>query len=294
MRTTLLFLMALLLVLGSCTDGGSQSGESNWRTGSEGIKMNFVSNSPPAEVLNGQEVNVIVEYTNKGAQDLYNAFFYLTGYDSTILPFTMTDSPSLPLYGKSAFNPDGSYSDFVGWRATANPPSDVDSLQQDILVTACYSYSTIANPEICIDPKKYEYTDTASCSFDVRNLGSSQGGPIAVSAVKSKTTSDKIILEIHFENKGGGISFTQGLDNCHVNLEIKNSNTFNVQSVSLSGGRSFICKPGNPIRLTNGKGFIICEMPISGNSYYVSPLMIHLQYNYRQSISKQITVVNIG
>ena len=294
MKTKLAFLTLFMIFITSCSLAGEQSDSTSWRTGTEGIRMSFVSNSPPSEALSGQEINVMVQYTNRGAQDLNNIRFYLTGYDSSILPFSLVDSPNLPLLGKSSFNPEGSYSDFVSWSAFVNPPSNIDSFQQDILVTACYQYSTIANPEICIDPQKFEYTDSPSCNFDVRNLGSSQGGPIAVTNIKAKTTKDKILLEIYFENKGSGISFIQGIDNCHVNLQRKDIDTVNVQSVTLSGGRSFTCKPDNPVRMTNGKGFIICERPMSGNSYYVSPLTVTLTYNYRQSISKQMTVVNVG
>jgi hypothetical protein len=288
-----MLLLVLILLVSACTDSGSSS-STKWRTGTDGIVMNFVDNSPPSQVIGAQQVHVIVEYYNRGAHELTDARFYLTGYDPNILGFSQTGSPRLPLPGKSIYNPQGSYMDAISWTATVNSPQRVDSFVQDLTVTACYKYQTIASPEICVDPQKFDYTAATKCGFTVRNLGSSQGGPVAVTDVKQKSTNNRILLEITIENKGRGTPFTGQTDRCHTALQYSNINTVYVQSVSLGGNRNFHCLPGNQVRLNNGRGFVVCETPMPGGTYFVSPLVITLDYGYRQSMSRSLTVVNVN
>lgn len=295
MKTYTLFLLVLLTLITSCTVGQDTGAtDTQWRTGTQGLVMNFVPDNPPSEVLSNQEVNVMVEVTNKGAHDVNSINFYVTGYDSSILPLSQVDSPRLPLLGKSAFNPEGSIVDFVRWSATVNAPPEVDSFEQRIAVTACYNYQTIANPEICIDPQKYSYTATSKCPFDIRNLGGGQGGPIAVSSIRQKTTNNRVFLEIHIANAGSGIPFTGSIGNCHTSLDLSQIDSLNSVSVRTQTQGTYTCRPAQVI-LHNGKGFIVCDAGVpSGESYFVTPLIITLDYGYRQTASKTMTVVNIG
>ena len=171
---------------------------------------------------------------------------------------------------------------------------EVDSFKQELSATACYTYQTIATPSICIDPKKYDLVSSDGCSFDVQDLGSSQGGPIAVTSIEQKTTGDRVYLEIHFENKGSGISFSSSsLNNCYNSISIDDADT--ISSIKVyTPSTSFSCKPEGRVRMTNKKGYVICEAPISGKTYFVTPLNVVLNYKYRESISKTITVVNIN
>ena len=296
----LLVSMLLLLVFGCSDNQGGSGGSTNtkWRTGTDGIIMSFAQDSPPSEVVSTQQVNVIVEYSNKGAFDVDNLVFYLSGYDNTIFSFgrPVMEERAPRITGKSQFYPEGSQLGFINWRAEVNTPQTADSFTQDLTVTSCYSYQTIANPSICIDPKKYDYVVAGRCKFDVSDLGSSQGGPIAVTSIKQKTTNNRVYLEIYFENKGSGVPFSPsiGVTNCYNSITLNDKDTVRVSQVYLPGGRSFTCNPNTNIRLTNNRGFVICELPISGESYYVTALTVVIDYNYRQSMTKSLKVVNVG
>ncbi len=285
-----------LLILASCTnDTGSSSGKNtNWRTGTDGIKINFMADNPPSEVFSNQELSVIVEYSNKGAYDVNNLRVYLMGYDKSILfgsPVQSTNS--IAIEGKNQYATQGSQTSYISWKTRVNSPQQVDSFKQDLTATACYHYQTIATPTICVDPKKGSLVSSNSCKFTVQDLGSNQGGPIAVTSVTQKTTDTKVYLEIVFENKGGGTVFSSSSsDNCYNNIDIRDIDTLNWIKVSTPSS-SFVCKPEGKLRLTNGKGFAICEGGLSGQSYFVTPLNIVLDYNYRQSISKTISIVNL-
>jgi hypothetical protein len=295
MRKIMLFLIIVFVVTSCNTDTSSSGTAADWRSGSQGLLMNFVADNPPSEILSGQEVSVMVDVTNKGATDIDagNIEFYLTGFDPNILDLRQVAEPRYPLYGKSAFNPEGSLTQYVRWTASANVPSGIDSFGQQITITACYNYETVASPEICVDPQKFAYTATSKCPFNIKDLGKGgQGGPIVVNSIEQKTTSDRIFLEIHLENKGGGTSFTTGISNCHTNLQLSDVDTVNVRSVHMPN-KQFSCRPANPVRLTNGKGFVVCEAGLSGSTYFVTPLIVELQYNYRKAVTRSVNIVNI-
>ncbi len=292
-------LLVLILIISSCTTTDTNSdNKNNWRSGTDGIRFNFMPDQPSSEVLSSQELGVIVEYTNKGASTANNMIFYLSGYDSNILRFASSSKSVGSLDGKDQYNTQGSQTEFVNWKTGISIPSEVDSFKQDITVTACYHYQTIANPNVCIDPNRYELVSSSKCKYDIEGLGSSQGGPIAVTSIKQKTTNDKVYLEIYFENKGNGNSFSpdlQSTNNCHTSIGINEIDTLEVEEVSMSSGSTrFSCKPTGTIRLTSGRGYIICEAPLRGDLAYTTPLKVVLDYNYRQSISKTVTIVNMG
>ena len=300
-----LIIITLLAFLSSCTGGngsGNSNSNDNFRSGSEGLKFSFVADNPPSEVLSTQELSVMTEFSNKGATNINpgGIIFYLTGYDSTILFGSQVQAMKLGelLEGKSQFNTQGSQSAFGKWVTRPNTKNlpRIDSFKQDLTLTACYRYSTIANPEVCVDPEKYDVAQAGKCNFEVRNLGGNQGAPITVSQVKLRTTSDTAYFEIHFQNSGKGLAYlpSKGLDNCYTSLGVQDLNMIELKKVSLSGvDFTNSCKPSRQIRLQNGKGFIACERPISG-SYFTGVLDIELNYNYRESISKQITIVNLN
>ena len=234
-----------------------------------------------------------------GAND---AKFYLTGYDPAILfggdPSKEADSEIGAMGGKNQYNTEGSQAAYVKWKTDVDLRGvpDVDSFNQDLTLTACYKYVTKANPLVCLDPLEYELVSAGECNFDVQDLGTSQGAPIAVSNINLKTTGKKAYFEIHFQNKGKGIPFlpSKSLNNCFNSLSLSDINMIKLKTISVSG-KPFTsnCQPSNEIRLINGKGFAVCEMEIAAESYYKGVMEIEIEYNYRDTLSKSITVINV-
>jgi hypothetical protein len=297
MRKALFFI--ILLFLAACETGNTNQGTKNidWRTGTDGIVMSYFQDNPPSEVLSRSKVPVIVRYSNKGAYNVNDLNFYLSGYDTQILSFSAkSQTYGIDIGGKDQYNTAGSQEAFASWeapRANMNNLASVDNFKQTITVTACYTYETIATPTICVDPNKYE-TMTTRCTFDVKDLGSSQGAPIAVTSVKQRTTDDEIYLEISFENKGKGTPFLPNTNQCQ-NLDYTEVNKIKLQKVSFSNGVTFReCKPSE-IRLENNKGYAICSTGLpSRSSFYETPLLIQLRYKYRENLAnKEITIVNV-
>src|SRR3989344_2765538 len=290
MRKELIVLSCLLVFLSACVIDSGSTNQQNWRSGTQGIVMSFVQNSPPSEVVSRSNVVVVLEYSNKGAATT-SPTFYLGGFDSNILPFGNTRVSPGSIGGKDQYNIAGSQPGFLKWETGINLGSlrEVDSFKQYLSVTACYPYQTLASPIICVDPQKYEYIAPARCDFDVKELGSRQGGPMAVTEVKQKATTNEIFLEIHVENKGSGTPYLQG--DC-LTLGYEQVDQVSLAEVTMSG-RKFSCSPST-IRLVNGKGYAICSLGINVDSYYETPLTIRLNYNYRDTLPrKEITIINV-
>ncbi len=293
-----LFTIILIVFLTGCVGviQQEQSTQDNWRTGTQGVVMNFVAGNPPSEVVSTSDVLVYVEYSNKGASDATNLKFHLTGFDDSILTALKNEgkpAPPSPLQGKTRFNPEGSQEHIIKWESgiNMNSLSETDSFKQSFIVTACYGYRTEAYPQICIDPTQFEVIGPSECDYSVRDLGTSQGAPIVVSKVEKKMSTNKIFLEIEFQNKGNGNPYEGG--NC-LNLGYDNIDRIYVESV---GGNDFSCNP-RTVRLVNNKGFTICEstgnfkMPSSVSEIQVP---IKISYNYRESLpKKEITIVNVN
>ncbi|MFH2020810.1 MAG: hypothetical protein ABIJ34_05315 [archaeon] len=286
-----IYLLILILFLSSCATDNSSS-KTNWRTGTQGIVMSYMSDNPPSEIVSKSKVNVMVKYSNKGATST-SPTFYLTGYDSSILAFSGPSKSVGNIYGKDQYNPEGSQEGFVEWNTGINMASleQVDSFKQSLSVTACYSYQTYATPSICIDPNKYEYIGPSRCDYDIKDLGDSQGAPIAITQVKQKSAGDDIYLELHFANKGSGTPFVSG--DC-MKLGYDEVNIIKLSEVSISG-KKFDCTPTD-IRLISNSGFAVCSQTLANkDSSYDAIISIKLDYKYRESLpKKEITIVNVN
>lgn len=304
MKKEYFILITLLLFINACVDSGSSSGPSNvkWRTGTDGVRMNFVSENPPREILSTQELSVMVEYSNKGAFDIpgSGAKFYLTGYDPSIFfNSPIQEYSSGAIGGKNQFNTEGSQTAYAHWTTPVklNKDHKVDSFTTSLAVTSCYKYRTQALPTVCVDPQKYDLVVATRCSYSVKDLGGSQGAPIAVTDIKKRTTKDTVSFEITIQNKGQGLPFVKdSLNNCHNSLGLKDINLVKVSKVSLSG-KDFTdrCQPSTTIRLDDsGKGIFFCDRPLSETSFFNGLMEIVLDYSYRDTLTTDVTIINLN
>lgn len=299
-KPEVLVALVTLLILSGCASSNNNSGSQNinWRTGTEGITMSFVADNPPSEVLSRSALPVIVKFSNKGAFDVTDLSFYIGGYDPTILPFAAKSQTSgIRMGGKNQYNTLGTEESFVQWTAPAinlNNLRGIDNFKQAISVTACYSYVTLANPTICIDSAKYDTVSPNKCTFDIKDLGSSQGAPIAVTSIKQKMSDQEIYLEIQVANSGKGTPFLPEVGNC-MNLGYTDVNKVRLSKVAFSNGQTFTCNP-EIIRLENNRGFAVCTGKLPSRSSFVqTPLLVQLYYKYRDSLpTREVTIVNVN
>ena len=317
----LLVLIALLPILSSCDDdrGGSYR-DINFYTGSVGLEMRFLEGMPPHEIYVGdQGIGVTLEIYNKGTQyigttganNVGDGMIRLSGFDTNYFNPTPVDGAyNFQAEGKSEYNPFGeiyTIKEFVN----ANPvtlSTGVSSLSQTIKATACYPYRTKSAEKICIDSDVRNLIKDKACQVhDVTTNG--QGAPISITRIEEDIISGgsghgDVIFKIYFSNTGGGdiyydgVSLGSSVGLCDQNnLNYNHMNVIKLNHIRLGEGSDFVasCSPTTK-RLTGNQGYIMCKCEgcVDPNlQAYETVLYTELEYGYRQSIQKNIKIVQI-
>lgn len=302
-------LVMALLFITSCGYIGGNSRENaneNYRSGSQGLVINFMPNMPPSRVYDNEKLTVAVEVRNRGATDIQSSSsrLYLAGFDNSLISGVSTAGNNIgTLEGKSMYNSEGGYTNviFDGYIGSIGS-RNIDEYNPTLQVTACYRYETIADPMVCIDMDPFSPTNQEKiCNANtVQNLGGSQGAPVAVSSVQTEPSKGKMRFKIYVSNVGGGLVFKDGynyLNRCNPynaqGLEFNDIDMVRVEEVKVAGTSILpSCKPlENGYLRLKGAGYIICEYSGATGPAYTTPLTIKVSYGYRNSITKPIQIV---
>lgn len=302
--------LVIVLLLTACTPG-SRSREGppsahSYRTGSEGLRMTIPVNTPPPQVFDYQELNVLVELENRGAYTIPGDGqdrVYLSGFDNTIITNIPVNGIDIPeLEGVSYYGPGST--DVVTFQGILQSGYLKNPYPTRLMVTACYAYETVAEAAVCIDPDPFTTSAVAkACVARPVSLGT-QGAPVAVQRVDVEPGPGRTRFAIQIANAyGGGEPFrpgTEQLDKCSpysgVGLDFRDINHVEVVDVSING-QSILssCKPlvdSRYIRLDRGGGTLYCDLHnLGGTNAYTTPLQVTLRYGYRQNTYRDVTIV---
>ena len=286
--------------------------------GYTGLEMSFMSNLPPDKIYDSTPLDIMLELQNTGVYDLTGRCqLYLHGYDENIIPGLLTTEQCGDLEPKTQYNPEGGRDTQEFYTTNIYLPEKVDSLEQSFIITACYRYQTVANPVVCIDPRLYEPVPIErACTVKDVTLSGGQGAPVSVDKVEVQMMKGKVLFKIHISNKGAATtgttifgkkevtetgrrgtvlsSHSSVVDDCPFHLD---PNDYYVVDywVDMTGGSLIKCSPeidgDYRIRLVDNKGTIYCYFNIYGESAYTTPLNIQLDYNYMESVSKQVEII---
>jgi hypothetical protein len=309
-------LFVFILLIGSIVLGGCNYLSSNptkreelnedYRVGVKGLVISFPSNYPPAQLYDDEPFNVIVEVHNQGAKNIKagsNSKIYLSGFDDGIIHGIENNGKIVgDLEGKSLYNLEGDKTS-VEFKGTISSLSARGMSRYDfnLMATACFAYNTIYEGSVCIDSDPFSRTSRNKPCTPVNPSAGSQGAPIAVSNIVLEAQPKKTRFKIYVENVGEGTVFRPGyeyLEKCSPansqGLEYGDTDYVLVKSVKVSDlDITGTCKPlrNSLMKLDDGRGYIICEMPTAGPAY-TAPLRIDLEYGYRDSISKNIEIIS--
>src|SRR3989338_5846870 len=163
-------ILVLMIFLVSC---GSQQGDQpqvqEFRSGTQGLTINFGLNLPPSRLFDTEAFHTLIEVENQGAFDVGGPGdkVYLSGFDPTIIQGINSNGEQIPrIEGKSQFVPQGEF-DTISFEGRLRPLHDrqIDKYSTTILATGCYNYETVATANVCLDPDPYSRTKIgrASC-----------------------------------------------------------------------------------------------------------------------------------
>ena len=266
----LVILIVLLLVLTSCNGGPSeQRGQEDFHKGTQGIVFNFLNNAPPLRVYEGDDLDISIEVKNRGAYPEGKSLrgkLELSGFDPSSIRGNWDGGNNIPtnLEGKSQYNPEGGYSVMTYKSRGVHVPFDADYYEPNILVHSCYDYKTTADAIVCVDPDPFEVVEERKvCNIHDVSLGGGQGAPIAVTKIEEEVGSDQIYFRIHISNVGGGsVMLPKSYNDCPFDIEFDELDKV-VAKAKLPYDASPDCSPkgtaSDPIRLTNGNGYIFCK-----------------------------------
>lgn len=303
-----MILVACVFMHGCAFSASQRPGPIDYRTGSEGLSVRFVTNNPPYQLYDDEEVHVILEVWNRGAHEVSSeSKVYLSGFDkSIVLGMATSGQPLTKLEGKTQYNPTGTYTNVEFQGDLQNlAVKNIDRLAQTFLATICYEYETLASGTICLDPDPFSRSATEKiCTPGPVSLGT-QGAPVAVSSVDVEPLKGKARFRINIANVGGGLLFRPGsqyLGQCNpyssTGLGYKDVDYVRIDDVKVgSTSIKSSCKPVsdvNYVRLDNGAASIYCELTTLTGPVVQSPIMVSLAYGYRTSASTNIEIIATG
>ncbi|MFT4303234.1 MAG: hypothetical protein ACMXYG_01600 [Candidatus Woesearchaeota archaeon] len=296
-------LIAIFLLISGCGSGPSTGLSSQYRTGTQGLELQFTTNSPPYIVYAedgafpvGVEIKNLGVYPGEGDGTL-NAMLYYFGFDRDIIR-GLTNEPVVfqELEAKTRYNPQGGFT-VVSSEAEMDPAffrdTRLDSYSANIQAVLCYPYKTFASIDVCVDPNPNRASSLDSCRPGLVS-GGSQGAPIAVSSVESISQREKARFVVTIANVGGGtvIRDTE-LGRCSdVNLNREDMDKVLITNARLSNGIPLTCTPSGHISLINGRATIICmaEGLDENMPAFRTVLQMELSYGYKKSIERRIQI----
>lgn len=297
MKKAVFFVTIILLVfVFGCTTGSDSNKPDEVYSGTQGIVMSYVAQNPPSEIFENEPMSVIIEYANRGATDIQSGKLFLTGYDPS---YIFGSSPKVEnlngLKGKSLINPTGDEKIIEFATNVVKKPDDIDKFPQKLKLTACYKYQTHTSAKVCIDPTPYKIREgKKTCTVGSVSLSGGQGAPVGVTKIDELIGGDRIQFKIYFKNLGTGEVYNseKGIDGCLSNLEYSDMDVVTVLGAKYSS-KSLSCEP-TKVRLVNNEGYTFCYGTIQQTGdEYLTTLNIDLQYNYRESIMRDLTILDI-
>src|SRR3989344_7374669 len=305
----LLGVLLLAIVISGCSAprGGEEPREFNFRTGSEGLVLQFPEGTPDRIFENDQQIKFTVEIQNRGAYPQFdeigglNGFIWVGGFDKSVIDLQpeQRQLDERALEGKSEINREGGYWAAVISGRAFNLPSGTPYYRTPMIVTATYNYETVASADICVDPEpRSPYVREKVCQItDFSNvvMSGSQGAPIAVTSIEEDATSTALLFRIYVSNVGGGLLINENDISFDPNrgYDWDELNQVRIADVAVGNIPMTECRPGigEYLELRNNRGVIFCRLATAGlDNAYRAPLNVRLAYGYASSVTRDIEV----
>ena len=268
-------------------NGNSGTADQNYNKGTTGLKLDFLANSPPSELYDGQTFPFVLEILNTGITDT-NPYITLTGFDKNIVKVDWTNRQPGLIYGKSQINPTGGYGT-IDDNVKVSLPSGVDVFPTPVTAIACYEYVTEGISQVCVDPDPTNNRDDV-CAAKLIQLSGGQGAPVAITKIETKPSigTNYFLITVSNLDKTGAVISYDKVSSCTDQLTYQEVDVVDIMSANL-GSQKISCEP-NTIRLVNGVGTTTCTATGLTGSAYSTSLQLNLKYGYKTSITKSLNI----
>lgn len=231
-----------------------------------------------------------------------------------VRPFPPRITLGTVLHGVSDDYPQGEavYYDYDIWLNQSGWNPLLNDLKQSFQVTACYFYTTIVTPNVCVDPDPATNRNTGPCTLAPIIFKDPQGAPIKVTRIDQEARPGAISYTIYVEHVGGGQVWRPGaFDQCNpwtpVRVDRRKMDAIDLLDARVSGDLQQLTCMGRAddtitssgpmkrtvIRLENGKGRITCVYPTTNSfsrSAYSTSLTLEFGYVYQNTIQKDVII----
>ncbi|MBI2650368.1 hypothetical protein HYX04_03565 [Candidatus Woesearchaeota archaeon] len=285
----LILIIFFILFTAACTGTSTKKSQDiDVRVGFDGLKTEFLKNTPPQKIFEGDKFPVVIRIKNAGAADIKkeNAAFISLGFEKdytknielltsenvkSLLEAKTQNTATFSLEGKSVINQKGG-EEVVSYNLVAgkvDPQSEFHS--SAVIATLCYPYETILDTTVCMDTDPNNLRPGKKvCRLQDLAFANGQGAPAAISKIEvqmlpsqesqqSSSGSGKIIPQflIYIENKGSGIVIkkdavkefcTQG------KIGYEKFNTINVKA--FLSNQELDCQPKETKGSTEKQGYV--------------------------------------
>ena len=292
----------MVLFLAGC--GGSASDpmlDIDYRQGTDGLTMEFIDNMPTRSVYAGEQFNIGIQIENEGAHDIGMGKIMISGYEQGQYEFEGDNSREFQLRGRTQFEPKGELDHvIIGVRSICYPEmaSQVrTNLTTTFRATACYTYATVANAQVCIDTNPLVTQSGADkiCQVKAVTLSGGQGGPVAVTKVEPSMIptgqggiTARFLIYLKNLNTDGTVYALGAYDTDCEDTILKNKVVFGAKLAEIP----LICTPQGEITIRSGEDTVVsCETPLTtAGGVYETQLTMGLEYAYSQDATTTVNV----
>lgn len=309
MKKSVVALIFLLILISGCQVQKKENPSLGiFIGGNSGLEFSFAENQPPLKVLdnNQDHFSITLKLQNKGEFTIPSGkvIASLSGINAEAFSLSSLNTKlTIPLEGQFK----------SGTQAVQSSPEELEfdkavykyNLNADfptsLRANICYLYQTKAISKVCLKNNVVERNTEDKCIINSDKVTVEvSGAPVKIKEVKQRSSAAneiKLSFTITNEGKGEVYSPTAFSDKC---LDLSSEkNRVLVEVRSASGQANIKCsqlQENNKgiVKLSLKEKVINCDIPTKGlqDVAFEEPINIILNYFYKESIEKQITVLN--
>ena len=324
-------LVILLVLIAGCQDEGEGQPVGGGRSfvgGNSGLSMDFIENSPPREIFDGNQFpfQVLVLYENVGESNIPEgkARFTLSGIyheDFGVKKEALEQFNTVYISGVQK-DPDGNKIRGGVHQQKFPVGSGEFSFRQVITgnqefplrLDACYEYSTLAISSICIR-ENIAQPGAGVCRITGTRDVSNSGAPVRVTSVKEGVGgSNTVLINFRVEKSGNGEIYLPGIyiprgtggpdcpsdynkrNRVHVTVStgdpVNDTDPLNANLICTGLVTDKDSKRSGELILTGGAGSFSCvqNIPDEARVNAVKGIQVKLEYQVKESITTRILV----